>query len=40
MGGDEEEPVVAKTKGTMVTGRGDGACRGPEVGLTSAWAGI
>lgn len=40
MGGDEKEPVMAKTKGPMVTGRGDGACRGPEVGLISAWAGI
>ena len=40
MGSDVKELVVAKTKGTMVTGRGDGACRGPEVGLISAWAGI
>lgn len=40
MGGDVKELVVAKTKGTMVTGCGDGACQGPEVGLISAWAGI
>ena len=40
MGGDEKKPVVAKTKGPMVTGHGDGTCRGPEVGLSSAWAGI
>lgn len=31
MGGDEEEPVMAKTKGTMVTGRVGWRCRGPEV---------